>query len=137
MPKGLKGFQPGQSGNPKGRPKKERALTALLQKVGQQRIDLPDGSRKSKAELVCTFLWEVAVYGVTTLVERDGEQPVKIRPDAGEWGLLVKFLWSQIDGPPPRDVDITSGGQPIAGPVVYLPEVDPLPDSEESDQDGE
>lgn len=38
-------YEPGQSGNPRGRPPKERALTAILQAELGKTVDLPDGRR--------------------------------------------------------------------------------------------
>ena len=93
----------GQSGNPNGRPRKQRALTEILERAGSSTIEV-DGKRISGKRLVARLLWEIAKTGKATLA--DGREIV-----AGPQGWLdvVKFLYSQVDGPPPKDLNI--GGQ--------------------------
>ncbi len=55
------------------------------------------------------FLWELASTGQATFP--DGKVLV-FSPDA--WFDVVKFLYQHIDGPPKAEMDITSGGGPIA-----------------------
>jgi hypothetical protein len=99
----------GQSGNPAGRPPKHRALTEILERTGSSTIEV-DGKRVSGKRLVARLLWEVAKTG--QCVMPDG-RVLKAGPQG--WLDVVKFLYAQIDGPPPKDVNI--GGQ-VENPLL-------------------
>jgi len=51
-------WQPGQSGNPKGRPKGERTISHMLRKLGQE-VDKDTGM--TQQELVCRALYRLAL----------------------------------------------------------------------------
>jgi hypothetical protein len=64
---------------------------------------------------VARYLWEIAKTGRCTLA--DGRVLVA-GPDG--WLDVVKFLYAQIDGPPPKDINL--GGQednPLTIAVVW------------------
>lgn len=100
-------WQPGESGNPKGRPPKVRALTAILQRAGSQTLEV-EGRRISKRRLVARMLWDIAATGRTTYA--DGKELVA---GATGWLDVVKFLYAQIDGPPRAEVDVTTDGRAL------------------------
>ena len=39
-----------------------------------------------------------------------------------DWIVIAKMLYSQIDGPPVKQVDITSGGERITGYAAVTPD---------------
>ncbi|HET8707608.1 MAG TPA: DUF5681 domain-containing protein [Pseudomonadales bacterium] len=99
-------FQPGQSGNPKGRPPKDRALTALLEKAGKKTIT-NDGRKVARNRVLASKLWELATTGETEL---DGK---KLELAPADWLDVVQFLYKHIDGPPKQNLDVTSGGDAL------------------------
>ena len=105
-------WQPGQSGNLNGRPK--RTLSAILERAGSASVDV-EGKRVSGKRFVALKLWEIATTGRAIL--SDGRELV-----AGPQGWLdvVRFIYAQVDGPPPKDVNL--GGQadnPLIIDVVW------------------
>src|SRR5689334_21290158 len=100
-------FQPGQSGNPKGRPPKDRALTALLEKAGSATIEF-QGKNISGKRLLPEMVWEGVTTGSVTFPT--GEK-IKLSPQ--DWKDFVKWLYAHIDGPPKAEIDLTSNGETI------------------------
>jgi hypothetical protein len=103
---GTQGWLPGQSGNPKGRPKKTRALTEILEKAGATMVDMPDGSRTSARRIVARAVWDLATTGEATLPNGTHFFAGK----AEDWLPVVKFIFAQLDGPPPQQISGPDGG---------------------------
>jgi hypothetical protein len=105
-------FQPGQSGNPNGRPKKERALTDLLEKAGSATV-VYDGQSISGKRLVARMVWQGILTGEVKFP--DGK---KMRLSPTDWKSFVNWIYTHIDGPPKSELDITSDGEKIVVQVV-------------------
>ena len=74
----LKPWKPGQSGNPRGRPRKHDCLTSLL----KEEIEKPcpdDEERRTWKELVVIATMRLAIRGVP---------------------VALKEIWQRMDGPP-------------------------------------
>jgi len=100
-------FKAGQSGNPKGRPLKNRTLTGILEKAGNLKQDMGNAAVTRK-QLLADLLWQAATTGTVTFP--DGFVRTL---DIQDWSGVVKFIYQHIDGPPKAEVDITSGGDPL------------------------
>ena len=100
-------WKPGQTGNPNGRPIKDRALTTILERAGSQTVEI-DGKRISGKHLIAHLLWEIVTTGKATMP--DGTVMV-VSP--GDWFDIVKFIYTQVDGPVKQEVDVTSNGNTI------------------------
>jgi hypothetical protein len=116
-------FQKGVSGNPKGRPPKERALTTLLENAGAQKIELPDGTKVEGRKFLADMLWNAAATG---RVEFSNGRSDLLAAD--DWFSIVTFIYKHVDGAPVRNLDVTSTGEPITLNIMGV-----IPDADESD----
>jgi Family of unknown function (DUF5681) len=89
-------FKKGQSGNPGGRPPKSRALTEILSKTGDRKVDVA-GKKVSSKQLIALLLWEIATTGRAIFPDK-----TELEVSPRDWLETVKWLFGQIDGPPPR-----------------------------------
>jgi hypothetical protein len=118
----LSRWKPGQSGNPKGRPPKQRALTELLRMEGEKPI-LVGGEEVIGQEALAKAVWQLALTGEVWLAGK--------RLAAGsvtEWTNVVKWLYMQVE--PPTAVE------PQEEPEIMVRVVrveSPLPDQKEPD----
>jgi hypothetical protein len=89
-------FRKGDRGNPYGRPPKERALTTILEKLGQQPV-LADahGQVVDAKTFVAARVWDLLTTGQVILGER------VLQLDGGkEWFEVARWLYAHVDGPP-------------------------------------
>lgn len=100
-------FPKGQSGNPKGRPAKKRALTNLLERGGNKKFKATDGEIAAK-KLFAERIWQGLATG-----RMDFGDGTLITLDAQAYIALAKLVLGQIDGPPKAEVDVTSEGKAI------------------------
>lgn len=95
----------GVSGNPNGRPKKERALTAILERAGSASLDI-DGKHISGKRWVAAKAWEVMKFGRVTLPDGRTLHVGSV----GEWLDVVKWVYTQIDGPAKQEQSVELHG---------------------------
>lgn len=72
-------FKKGKSGNPKGRPKKGKALTDILIDVGAGKIKYIGGTKVERKEALAMVLWDKALNGDVN---------------------AAKYIYDRIDGKP-------------------------------------
>lgn len=111
-------WQKGETGNPNGRPKKNRTLTAILERTGGSKKAYSKDSTPRK--LLAELLWQAASTGKVTFPGDENATPL----DVQDWIGVVKFIYQHIDGPPKSEVDITSNGETVEA-LAYIKEVRP------------
>lgn len=97
----------GQSGNPRGRPPKKRALTDMLERGGRLKISSSETAQREMIRRV----WEGLSTGQMTFGTGAGTRVIEL--DANDIIQLAKMVLTQIDGPPKAEMDVTSGGMPV------------------------
>jgi len=88
-------WKPGESGNPKGRPRKGKALTEIIKLAGSRMVDHSEGRISSK-RLMARAAWELITHGRTELL---GGKVLKVE-NLAEWKSLVEWVLTRVDGPP-------------------------------------
>jgi hypothetical protein len=91
-------WKPGQSGNPKGRPKKEWTMAAMYKQAAEETTK----TGEPKYKIIARKLLELAEKGDM---------------------VAIKEFGNRIDGLPKQNLDVTSDGKPIPilGGVVNVP----------------
>ena len=83
----------GQSGNPKGRPAKQRALTELLRLEGEKPVTI-GGEVVLAQEALAKAVWQLALTGEVWLMgNRLAASSVT------EWTQVVKWLYTHVEPP--------------------------------------
>jgi len=101
-------WEKGQSGNPKGRPPKSRALTALLEKAGSKTIDV-NGKRVAGKRWLAQAVWEGVTTGAVEFPNED-DKPKTLELGPQDWLALMKWVYQHIDGPPKNQLELTGEG---------------------------
>ena len=88
-------WKPGQSGNPKGRPKKEMSITDALRRIGEE---VNPQTKQTKIQILAEMIWETALKGdkimAQMIIERlEGKPRQPIEIDKPEPITIIKDEW--------------------------------------------
>ena len=87
-------YQKGQSGNPRGRPRKERAMSEMLAK---------EVWKPTTRKAILGLIAEGASTGRIKFPEDEKASVLSLR----DWMMLVEFIYKQTEGPPSADVELS------------------------------
>lgn len=117
-------FQKGQSGNPSGRPPRDRALTNILEAELNKTVDRGDGVRVARKRLIAQLMAQIVTEGRVTMP--DGRELVV--SDLKELADILKWVYRHVDGEKSH-IDITTLGQSVVQRVeVIAPADEPVAD---------
>ena len=103
-------FQPGQSGNPAGRPPRSKALNEILRKYSEGEIELGD-TKVQRKEALAQMAWALVLDGKTKYTS--GRKVLRVE-DVNDWMKIVEFLFNRIDGKPVSQHELSG---PDGGPI--------------------
>jgi hypothetical protein len=109
-------WNPGESGNPSGRPKKGLALTDLLEAELNKTAPDIDGKRRQNRRILARVAVEAATTGSVTFakVSKTGEvHAVTEKIDPRDWMTWAKYVIDRIDGPAKQRMDITTNDESL------------------------
>ncbi len=101
-------WQKGETGNLSGRPPKFRALTEQLKRIIKKPILDVEGQKHSGNIVLARIIRDLLTTGESKL---PNGKFMALAPK--DYLDMVRWLYSQIDGPPKQDFDITSGGKSL------------------------
>lgn len=106
-------WKKGESGNPKGRPPKSRALAQLLRSTGNRKLNGADATAK---KIFAEHLWQ----GLTEGKIEFGEGRVVAIESVREYLAVADLLMRYTDGLPRAEVDVTSDGASVGVQLVEV-----------------
>ena len=115
-------WKQGVSGNPNGRPPKNRALTEILTRAGSKTLEVA-GKRISGKRLMACLAWQIATTGKATF-----PNGTVLEASPRDVMDIWKWLYTHIDGPPRAELDVTTDGKPIE--IRTITAVEPVSDGE-------
>lgn len=95
MPRTSTSWTKGKSGNPGGKPKKDREETAALVRGGRGTIEI-DGVKVSRRKLLVEQFWDAMMTGEVTFPASG--KTIQLR--AHHWADMLKWYFGHVDGPP-------------------------------------
>jgi hypothetical protein len=107
-------YQPGQSGNPSGRPPKSRALADILDTALSKTIETPDGKVAGK-KVVARLVVEAITTGKVTFPGEETSSTIGVK----DWMEFVKWTYQYLDPPVQKNELTGADGGPVTLHVIY------------------
>ena len=98
-------FQPGQSGNPSGRPLKNKSMTTILETALSKTVETKDGRIIGK-RLLATLVAEAVTTGRITFPGDETPSVIGVK----DWTEFVKWIYERVDGKPVQPISGPDGG---------------------------
>lgn len=92
-------WRPGNSGNPKGRPPKNRVLTRILEEVTDETINI-GGEELTAKEAIGRLVTQFMLRGEVMLGGKLMEATVS------EWLAMIRWFYTHVDGAAPKTGDM-------------------------------
>ena len=109
-------FQPGESGNPNGRPVGAKSLGVLINKIldGETELVLEDDLNTTDSPQKITLTRREKIWLKIIMDAEDNKDPLmRLR--------AALALADRTDGKPGQNIDLTSGGDKMQNPLTTLP----------------
>lgn len=108
-------FEKGKSGNPNGRPLKNRAWTKILETAGNKTVTMENGQKIARKRIIAELIMQAAATGKAMFP--DGS---KIELSPKDWLDMLWKIYGQIDGPPKGEIDVTSDGEKLPAGISVI-----------------
>lgn len=99
-------WKPGESGNPRGRPKKKNILTESLTEAAQSTFEYWDGPtkrRKKKSDFITELILDALTTGYFVFPPNEPEgRETRVAISSSDLMKLIQFYFSRLEGTPKR-----------------------------------
>ena len=113
MPSSDTQWKTGQSGNPKGAPKKSRRFTAILERSLSKTVVLRDGSKVPGKRYIADIIRQALTSN--RIILADGSECI-LKSD--EIIDLLRWVYKHLDGDVKQEMDVTSAGEALVVKIV-------------------
>lgn len=108
-------WEPGQSGNPQGRARKNKTMTDILETALSKTVDTEDGKVGGK-RLLASLVTEAVTTGKVTFPGDELPSTIGVK----DWTEFVKWIYERIDGKPTEKHELTGkDGGPIVNRLLW------------------